>query len=250
MQPITKLLISTTNVAVRSLRRDFLELEKLQSASYNAHDFCIKGYARTKDVLLSQFEKYSIPSYDITEFTENLLPAYAQYYTLIHPIDSLDNFTRAIPFFATAITYVKVTDKRHIPSSCVINFPILGEVYFCEKGAGIWIEKSQDAFSATNRLRVSNCNSLAKSIVALDNLSNALDLFKNFRYICSLYYDIALLVAGKVDVLYHKSVNKYLRYTLELMVKEAGGSIIVNKNNTFVASNRYLSTKLTSIFNQ
>jgi myo-inositol-1(or 4)-monophosphatase len=237
MQPITSLIISASRKAVKFLQRDFLELGMLQRSSKGNHDFCNKSYIRAKDLLFSELQKYSgaifFPEdkFELDDVSDTIL--------LINPLDSSSNLQKSIPFFAVSISCFKRINKVLTIVSTVINFPALDEIYYAEKGKGVWVENNN---VSSGRLRVSGSANLDNFLMASDDFNIAPVLLKNARFFGSNCYGIMLLAAGKLDAVYFSSLNYTLKASFDLIVRESGGAVITN-DKIFVATNYELAEK-------
>jgi myo-inositol-1(or 4)-monophosphatase len=248
MQPVTNSLINVTRKAVKYLQRDFFELEMLQSSKQerNIEQFCIKAFSRTKTLLQeelqkhSKFQYFSGEKFELADIPETVL--------FISPIDSIANFAKSLPFFGISITYLRKINQILIPTNVVINFPALGEIYYAEKGAGVWLEKTTHNLDKAVRLRVSGCPSLDNATIATDDLGNYLDTIKNARHFGSHCYEAVLLAAGKLDAICFSSLDGILNPGFELLVRESGGIIIQNDKASFISSNYNLADKFKQIF--
>lgn len=243
MQPITNLLINSVHKAIKFLQRDFLELEMLQVSSTGNSEFCKKSYSKLKSLLQNELHKYTeflfFPEdkFDINSINAELV-------FLINPIDSIDNLTRSLPFFSLSIVALKKVQKTLIPVSTIIYSLAFNEIYYAEKGRGAWVEKSSsNSINQNNRVRVSGNNNLKNALIAVDSPNNIFLEKQNIRIFGSNCYAIALLACGKIDIVYLSSLDYILNYAFELMIKEAGGSVMIAQNK-FIYSNSQLEKKI------
>ncbi len=245
MQPITNLLINALRKAVKFLHRDFLELEMLQKNSVRNEEFCKRSYLRLKTLLCEELQKHT----QYLFFPEDQFDLNNNYESvfLINPIDSLNNFARSIPFFAISVTYLKRNQEVLTPTSTVIYFPALNEIYYAEKGKGAWIEKNNlNSNYQGLRLRVSDNVDLKNCLVIIEDVNhNDLEEIEvdNIRSFGSPCYGATLVASGKADLICLSLLNFTLYYAFELLIKEAGG-IIIDSTDKFIYSNRYITKKL------
>lgn len=234
---ITNLIITASRKAVKFLQRDFLELAMLQRSSKGNYDFCNKSYIRAKDLLRSELQKYSdaifFPEdkFELEKAPDNIL--------LINPLDSLSNLAKNIPFFAASISYFKRINNVLTIVSTVINFPALDEIYYAEKGKGVWVENNNVNRA---RLRVSGNANFDDFLIAVDDFNITPVFLKKIRVFGSNCYGITLLAAGRVDAVYFSSLNYTLKASFDLIVRESGGAVITN-DKIFIASNYELAEK-------
>lgn len=245
MQPITNLLINALRKAVKFLHRDFLELEMLQKNSVRNEEFCKRSYLKLKTLLCEELQKHT----QYLFFPEDKFDLNNNYESvfLINPIDSPNNFARSIPFFAISVTYLKRNQEVLTPTSTVIYFPALNEIYYAEKGKGAWIEKNNlNSNYQGLRLRVSD-NADLKNCLAIIADVNHNDLEEievdNIRSFGSPCYGATLVASGKAELICLSLLNFTLYYAFELFIKEAGG-IIIDSSDKFLYSNRYIAKKL------
>ena len=241
MQLITSSLVTASRKATKFLQRDFLELEMLQRSSMSNDYFCNKAYSKVEELLHRELQKHA----SMLVFSEDQLSLNDEYESviLIKPIDSIGNFTKSIPFFALSLTYLKKIKNTLTTLCSVINLPALNEIYYAEKGKGVWADGS---VPTKGRLRVSGTAYLEKALVAVDELG--IDLaFKNIRIFGSPCYAMQMLAAGKVDAVCFTSLSNILRTGFDLIVKESGGVVIRNDEQKFIATNYELAEKFTTI---
>ncbi|MFP3012322.1 MAG: inositol monophosphatase family protein [Rickettsia sp.] len=245
MQPITNLLINALRKAVKFLHRDFLELEMLQKNSVRNEEFCKRSYLRLKTLLCEELQKHT----QYLFFPEDQFDLNNNYESvfLINPIDSPNNFARSIPFFAISVTYLKRNQEVLTPTSTVIYFPALNEIYYAEKGKGAWIEKNNlNSNYQGLRLRVSDNVDLKNCLAIIEDVNhNDLEEIEvdNIRSFGSPCYGATLVASGKADLICLSLLNFTLYYAFELLIKEAGG-IIIDSTDKFIYSNRYITKKL------
>ncbi|MFU7500482.1 MAG: inositol monophosphatase family protein [Candidatus Tisiphia sp.] len=237
-QPITNLLITASCKAVKFLKRDFLELEMLQRSNKGNYDFCNKSYIKTQDLLRNELQKYTSSLFFPEDKFE--LDNASEMVFLINPLDSLSNLEKSIPFFAVSITCLKKINKILTTVCTVINFPALDEIYYVEKGKGVWV--GNNTTNNSGRLRVSACSSFDNFLISTDDLNINPVFLKNARVFGSHCYGMLLLAAGKIDAVYFSSLNYTLKASFNLIVRESGGAII-NNDKMFVATNYELSEK-------
>jgi myo-inositol-1(or 4)-monophosphatase len=236
-QPITSLLITASRKAVKFLHRDFLELEMLQRSSKGNYDFCNKAYVKVQGLLRNELQKYTSALF----FPEDKFELDNSYemVLLINPLDGLNNLEKSLPFFAVSITCLKKINKILTTVCTVINFPALDEIYYAEKGRGVWSENNT---TNNSRLRVSGCASIDNFLIATDDLNINPVFLKNARIFGCHCYGMLLLTVGKIDVVYFSSLNYTLKAGFDLIVQESGGAII-NNDRMFIATNYELSKK-------
>jgi myo-inositol-1(or 4)-monophosphatase len=242
MQPLTTLLISSARKAIRFLQRDFFELELLQSSKSSNEIFCKNSYSMLKERLIDELQKYVeniFFSDEMFDNEENLLDDSYNDCIIIHEIDSVENFSRSIPFFGISIAYLQRINGIMIIMTSIVVLPTFDSIYYAEKGCGGSLDSGNH--SARNlRLRVSSCNNINS---ALCNGGAQIELGlnqQNARIFASNIYELILFISGKIDVILFLNLNNIMRKSFELLIQESGGMIAQN-NQIFVATNPLLS---------
>ena len=167
---------------------------------------------------------------------------------LVNVLDGLANFERAIPFFALIVTILTKKQDKIFADKIVVNFPVLGDIYYAGQGKGAWLERHSSNFSSgAVRLRVSVNNKLEDSLVCCNysELFLATKISPNIRIFESYAYQIALLISGKADSALFAN-KPILTQGFELLIREAGGLSYI-ENDIFIASNYQLQEKLKQV---
>lgn len=245
------LLIDGVRDASKFLRRDYLELENLQSSKRSTEAFSAKSKIRSLENLQKSLGKYyKVIISDESksrELDESLNNDLSNDIVLIEALEGTDNFSRAIPFFATLVTVLKKKEMQYFAEKVIMNFPALGDTYYAEKGKGTWLQKEFGNVSGIFRLRASAANKFEDAIVSCDyhRLAFAEKISSNIRVFGSYTYQIATLISGKSDceIFPYKPL---LHKGFELFIHESGGGLYF-KNDIVIASNYALQEKLKQV---
>ena len=244
MQPTTNSLINITRKAARTLQRDFLELESLQSSSRGTSEFCQRSYMRAKATLHEESQKHTRYVYFADESEPNLDKA--DTVILIYPIEGLDNLSKALPFFAISIVYLRRINSILVPSNAVMSFPALNEIYYAEKNGGVWLDRmTGNSSDRSIRLRVSACKDTQNAFFAGNDPKKAA-FGKNQLHYGSACYNLALFAAGKLDIIQADLLNYTLVPLYNLIISEANGFVISNKEQ-MLGANINLRDKLSTL---
>lgn len=223
--PLSGLVNNAVKKASNSLTRDFNELEKLQSSVKDYKGFVAAGFSKVERELKKELAKVR-PDWAFKEVGK---PAPKGAYFVISPLDGIDNFARAIPYFALSVC---VCNNGDLILSAVYN-PITDELFFAEKGKGAYKEGQRNA----ERLRVSGHKDFGTALVATNvsykkNVSDYLELNQkivqatgNVRTFGAVSLDLANLAAGKLDAVLSLSNRAEDIMAALLIVKEAGGYV-------------------------
>ena len=247
MQNNTDFLTDAIRGASKFLHRDYFELENLQSSEKNTKIFVDKAKQRVAENLqksLSKYYKNIIFDNELNSQNLNFNDSAA----LVNVLDGEKNFERAIPFFALIVTIL--TKKHDVISAdkIVVNFPVLGDIYYAEQGKGAWLERYSSNFSGgAVRLRVSVKNKLEDRLVCCNylELPLAVKISENIRVFESCAYQLALVVSGKADVALFAN-NSIFTQGFEMLIRESGGLSYI-KDNIFIASNFQLQEKIKQV---
>lgn len=163
MQGETQLLIELTRKAAKFLHRDYFELENLQRTGKTNIEFCLKSRLKLAEILTDGLNKYYKKIIKLDD--EWPIVSYNGKAVIFETVDNIYNLSRALPYFAIILSVVNITTGSVTPEKTIINFPILGEVYYAEKGKGAWLERYISNFGGNKRLRVSEVKNFVDSLI-------------------------------------------------------------------------------------
>lgn len=209
-------ILQSIHKASRFLYRDFFELEMQQSSKSSNKDFLQKSYTKCGERLAEELFKFG------DQYTYN-----------IKPIDSLLNFSRSLPYFGVTVI---AFDKKNpeIPVAGVVDFPMLQESYYAEKGRGMWLKRHNSAMlEGSTRLAASKRND--ELMLVCDKISDKLPKAKYTKIFDSDAYSLCLFVSGKADILYLSNPSEHILAISRFFVEEARGKI--NSQNPLILSN-------------
>ncbi|MBL3284748.1 Inositol-phosphate phosphatase [Rickettsiales endosymbiont of Paramecium tredecaurelia] len=250
-----RFILETRNVA-RGLKRDWFELESMQSAtSASSKGFLqraiIKAYqdlaqALAEDVVLAS----ELPNVSTHSLGDSFL--------IIEPLDSPTNFARALPFFALSVSKVIRSEAMINNDHTINNFelvathslfylPILDEIYYTSIGKGVAMEKlgmRSEAVKLTlhnNKREEGLIYSAVYDTHGSNNPNVDPDVIPKTRNIInclSPMYHLSLLLKSQIDLIEHYSDNEncYFQIAAKLFAKEAG-AVYKNSNNIFRIAN-------------
>lgn len=258
-------LISVMERAARKagirLRRDFSEVEQLQTSKKGARDFTTKAHLKAErtiyDELLHARPDWSFLMEEGGEIAGD--PLCARW--IIDPLDGGQNFMHAIPHFAISIA----VQERRLDGkgwgdivACLIYQPLTDESFWAEKTRGAWLGE--------RRLRVSGRKNLSDALLAIgtpydggnvnddtpenskvnadsnadkSELSSADNSYENWYKIYNIFspkvagirrlgsasLDMAWLAAGRYDGYWEQSLQPWSTAAGCLLVREAGGFV-------------------------
>jgi myo-inositol-1(or 4)-monophosphatase len=219
------IIIKAIDLISSRVARDFVELENLQTSPMSATKFANSCYVRIKEIIASDLTKIR-PDYDLYFSDGEKISNNSEYSFVIYPIDGVNNLARSIPDFTIAIAIEhKNKDGKKETISVAINKIIGGELYYCEKGFGAYLNSRRLRVSkrGNNEIAVFSTedhSELTKSVAEKLHLKN----YSLRSYACRTL-EIAYLAASRFDVALFKKWNCESLNPFTLLVKEAGGKI-------------------------
>lgn len=294
LSPLVTFLTTAARKASRLLYRDYFELEQIQSSVRPATDFALRSEKKVKELLLKELLKYpnaKLVDGDIPQMLSDIVgdeaarnfniviisgektrsrniyddKSESQIYFVIHPIDGIENLTRAIPFFATIIIAYEYKNSKITPIASIVNSPALGEIIYASKGFGVLMERTIDQNSDyALRMRASMTSKIEQAMVISESIDcnysefiseakesqeipkklpgEKFKIYKQRSIGCDIY-GACMVASGKADIfLSSENINKVVIAASEIIIKESGGAtyrgkIFDNKEYSFIASN-------------
>jgi myo-inositol-1(or 4)-monophosphatase len=144
---------------------------------------------------------------------------------IIDPIDGTTNFIHGIAQFAVSIAFCDAAGPR----SAVVYDPIADELFFAERGHGLWLNN--------DRRQTSGCASLRAALVATAMPfrspavhEEALAVFGQVQQACddqrragAASLDLAYVAVGRLDAYYEMGIHPWDTAAGELLVRCGGG---------------------------
>ncbi len=235
---LTSFIIKATEKPTKLLMRDYLELEQLRqvSTSNNIRNFVLHAIERTKKILIQNLELY--PNSKVA-FDENcIIDEKDNIIFYVIPIEGIDNFLYTLPFFSMVI----VARIKNIPTAktCVINFPLLGEIYYASSNQGAWIAKTRNNINNTSRIKISKYLSQNSPNILVDKIKTCSCKIKindiplhlhHIKILGSTLYSICLIVQNKAEIFIASNLNYIMKLIIELFPGEAG--ILCQKHDNY-----------------
>lgn len=157
------------------------------------------------DVILSEERE------GITSYQEN------QDVWIIDPLDGTTNFNLGIQIWGVLITHL----KNGFPDSAVMNFPLLGELYYAESGNGAFLNSSRIHVELPNKYRP--LSFFACCSRTFHNYSVSVPY--KVRILGSAAYSFCSLSRGSAIVAFEATPKIWDIAGAWLLVNEAGGDI-------------------------
>ena len=143
---------------------------------------------------------------------------------IIDPIDGTKNFIRHVPIWAVLLG---LEEAGEITAGVMLN-PALGEMFWARRGDGAW--------SAGERLRVSDCERLDEATLLhsdlhlmreggfWDPLVRLVDACRRTRGFGD-YYGYGLVAGGKAEIYVETDLKPWDAAPVKILVEEAGGRL-------------------------
>ncbi len=225
MTPLLNIMTVAVKKVTNNVIRDFNELEYLITNPDSAEKYALNTQKKILEVIYQDLSKIK-PNYNFIVGNEIIEGKDSSNFFNIHGIISLDNFTQNISLFSIDITLVR---DNH-PFAAVSYNPILGSLFYAEKGAG--------AFFNRKRLRYKHKKN---GIIAVNKeLLHKKQLHENSVIITNaLTLDLCYLATGKYQaVMYENTLIPIKNIMSGLLIAEESGIIFkkdVNENNLLIA---------------
>jgi myo-inositol-1(or 4)-monophosphatase len=182
---------------------------------------------------------------------------HAEYRWIVDPIDGTMNYARGLPLCCVSIGLMK---EEEIIMGAVYN-PMLGELFFAEKGKG--------AFLNDSRISISQNTDFSRSCLVTGfpyQFPNGVDVTKAFcilvkkglpvRRLGSAAMDLCWVACGRFDGFWEYNLNPWDIAAGYLIVEEAGGTITNFKGERYtvwdketLATNGKIHEELKAVIN-
>lgn len=172
----------------------------------------------------------------------------SRYKWVVDPLDGTVNFSKGIPIFGVILAVL----EDEVPIVGVHYIPMFNEIYYAVKGGGSFLNGKQITVSSRSKLSdfiiglgdfnigrdekmKQRDNELLNQITA--QLSPLTMRTKIFGAAC---YDLACIASGKTDALLYAFSNPWDVLAGSLIIKEAGGEILIIDDLTIYSSGKCL----------
>lgn len=260
--PLMTVMQAAVRKAARSIKRDFGEVENLQTSRKGPGDFVTASDLRVEKILFEELTK-ARPGYGFLGEEKGLQEGTDKTNVwIVDPIDGTTNFIHGIPHFAINVA---LSREGAIIAGVTFN-PITEELFWAEKGRGAFLQdmNTERRLRVTNRNHLSDCvlvtgfphmgrPGLAKFLKEMNKLSPQI---AGMRRTGSAALDLAYVAAGRFDAYWEGNLKSWDIAAGMILVREAGGTVIepdggknVLENGAVAAGNEQLLKKLISELN-
>jgi len=228
--PTINVMVRAAERAARDLKRDFGEVEQLQTSRKGPGDFVSAADLKSERVLHQELQK-ARPGYGfLMEESGAVGGDDSVHRWLIDPLDGTTNFLHGIPHFAISIGLERAGDLV----AGVVYDPIKDEMFWAEKGAG--------AFLNDRRIRVSSRRRLEDALVVtgitprkradaadraafVAQFEAVLAATAGVRRLGSASLDLAYVAAGRYEGFWENHLSPWDIAAGIVLVREAGGYV-------------------------
>ena len=226
---LINVMIKAAELAAKSLKRDFGEVEQLQVSRKGPADFVSTADMQAQKILRESLAKARPAFGFIMEEKDGAADTSGKSERwIVDPLDGTTNFLHGLPHWAISIAAAR--DDEMIAG--VVYDPIKDEMFWAEKGLG--------AYCNSKRLRVSARKDLLDCLMAtgipfagvmdsdpkfLARLGAIMPRVAGIRRYGAAALDLAYVAAGRFDGYWEQGIAPHDVAAGSVIVKEAGGFI-------------------------
>ena len=240
--PTINVMVRAVERAARDLKRDFGEVEHLQTSRKGPGDFVSAADLRAEKILRQELTK-ARPSYGfLMEESGVVAGSDPEHRWLIDPLDGTTNFLHGIPHFAISVALERGGELV----AGVVFDPIKDEMFWAEKGIGAYLNDRrirvssrrnlEDALLATGippRMRIEP----AERAAFMAQFDAAMAATTGVRRFGSAALDLAYVAAGRYEAFWENHLSPWDTAAGIVLVREAGGYISeIDGGNEMLAS--------------
>jgi myo-inositol-1(or 4)-monophosphatase len=224
---LLNVMIMAARKASRTLKRDFGEIEHLQSSLKGPANFVTAADQRAEEILREELE-HARPGYGFLGEEGGAREGSDKTHRwIVDPLDGTLNFLHGIPHFAISIGLER---EGTMVAGLVYN-PVTDELFTAERGKG--------AFLNDQRLRVAARKRLGDAVVACalphpsrgdveltrSEHSTVQDRVAGLRRLGAAALDLAWVAAGRLDAYWERGLSPWDMAAGIALVREAGGFV-------------------------
>ncbi len=223
---IINVMVRAADKAARRLKRDFGEVENLQTSKKGPADFVSAADLKAESILREELEK-ARPGYDFLMEESGAHKGGGDRRWIVDPLDGTSNFLHGLPHWAISIG---LEESGELIAGVVYD-PVKDELFSAERGAG--------AFLNDRRIRVSSRHRLEESLIAtgapykgfgkhavwLQEAAAVLSQTAGIRRCGAAALDLAYVAAGRFDGFWERGLSPWDIAAGIVLVREAGGDV-------------------------
>ncbi len=220
MVALLRVMTDAARAAGRVLRRDFTELEHLQSSPQGRRRFALAADRRSEDIIYEHLLA-ARPDFSFVMEERGIVEGKdTEHRWIVDPLDGTRNFLRAVPHCAISIAL----EHCGAVIAGVIHDPIHGDVYQANQGGGAFFngkkirvsERSDEMVFATGRLHPN----YTAALFAFMRATGA-----RRRQLGSVALELAWTASGRLDGYCTQGAHSWDVAAGIILVREAGGLV-------------------------
>ena len=204
-----------------------LHVKAAQGPSDYRRDFVTRADLAAERTILANLSRCSLRTSVVSE-ERSRVERRSPFTWVVDPLDGTANFAAGVPYFAVSIA---LFEHRH-PIVATILDPLRGDLFSAVIGGGVKV----NGLSPRRRARASGPLVLfglgRRRREAAASLRTAAALLPSgvfgLRMLGSAALDLAAVATGTAEVFYHRSVNSWDIAAGVLLVREAGGTVLLS----------------------
>ena len=224
---LLNVMIKAARKASRTLKRDFGEIEHLQTSLKGPANFVTAADRRAEEILREELE-HARPGYGFLGEEGGAREGSDKTHRwIVDPLDGTSNFLHGIPHFAISIGLER---EGTIVAGLIYN-PINDELFTAERGKGAFLNNQRLRVAARKRLgdAVIACGlpHLGRGDLGLGNreLAAVQPKVAGLRRFGAASLDLAWVAAGRFDGYWERALSPWDIAAGLILVREAGGFV-------------------------
>ncbi len=261
LSPHMSVMQAAATKAAKRLLRDFMEVEQLQVSVKGPGDFVSQADLRAEQSIREDLEK-ARPGYGMLMEESGASGSDKwSWRWIVDPLDGTTNFLHGIPHWAISIALEKrLPDGGTEIHAGLVYSPVVGEMFWAEKGVGAYLNDKRLRVSARRELKdalfatgipfaISNGGQRLEFARTLGTLMPQVAGIRRFG---AAALDLAWVAAGRYDGYWETGIHPWDITAGMLIVREAGGYATDSEGkdeiaNTVVAANPHMHPKLLEV---
>ncbi len=261
LSPHMSVMQAAATKAAKRLLRDFMEVENLQVSMKGPGDFVSQADLRAEQSIREDLEK-ARPGYGMLMEESGASGGDKwSWRWIVDPLDGTTNFLHGIPHWAISIALEKrLPDGGTEIHAGLVYSPVIGEMFWAEKGVGAYLNDKRLRVSARRELKdalfatgipfaISNGGQRLEFARTLGALMPQVAGIRRFG---AAALDLAWVAAGRYDGYWETGIKPWDIAAGMLIVREAGGYATDSEGkdeiaNTVVAANPHMHPKLLEV---
>ncbi|MBI1969422.1 inositol monophosphatase [Candidatus Woesearchaeota archaeon] len=196
---------------------------RLKNIQYKAENETVTEADQQSEKRILSILKKAFPEYSIIAEESGTEETASPYCWLIDPLDGTSNFVMQNPFFNVSIGLA----YQEEPILGVVYNPYTKELFYAEKGCGVWMNGKRIAASkqaAIDKAIIGFCHTRGR-----ENVLRALQLYQKLKLITnrvrqfgSAALELAYVAAGRIDAFYMTNTHPHDVAAGAVIAQEAG----------------------------